>query len=258
MARKNSEISTPEKELVVVDQERGVERHGKHGIGDEEIEQHQPRQFAAVDALVAQLDTLLGLGVRTLPFEEERERQRDARQGVDQKGQMPVNVGQITRDHGGYHERQIVDRRAVTQLSDAVVAREIIDDQTRRKRNDHTGPDAEDAADDDQPRHTAGEQAGHAAQEEDRESDDQNLEFVAAFGELSREQHEGDYQQRWQRREHLDFEVRDLGKHLVQIAQNGGYGQSGQRGNGRHGPDCQQHDERNGAFSCLDFHSRGF
>ena len=46
-------------------------------------------------------------------------------------------------------------------------------------------------------------------------------------------------------------------KHLVQIAQNRGDGQSGQRRHGRHGPDCQQHDERNGAFSCLDFSQPG-
>ena len=241
-------------DLVVVDEKRGVERHCQHGIGGEEIEQHQPRQLTAVDTFVTQLDALLGFGLRTPPFEEERERQRDARQRVDQKGEVPVDIGQIARDHGGHNERQVVDRRAVTQLPDAVVAREIIDDEARGQGNDHAGPDAEDTTDDDQPRHTAGEQARHAAQEEDREPDGQDRQFVAAFGELSREQYEGDYQQRRQRREHLYLEVRDLGKHLVQIAQNGRDGQSGQRRDGRHGPDGQQDDERDGTFSGFDFH----
>ena len=245
-------------DLVVVDQKRGVEGDGQHGVSGEEVKEHQSDELAPVDPFVAHLDALLRLGRGAAAPEEERQRERDARQGIDQERKMPVDLGQVAR-HGGRHdEREVVDRRTVPQLPDAAVPREIVDDQARREGDDHAGADTEDAADDDEPRHAAGEQAGHAAQKENRKSYDQDFEFVPPLGEFSGEQHEGDDQQRRQRGEHLDFEVRNLGKHLVQIAQNRGDGQSGQRRNGRHGPDCQQHDERNGAFSCLDFHSRGF
>lgn len=208
--------------------------------------------------LVPQLNALFGLRNRTAAPEEERQHERNARQGIDQEGKMPVDFSQVTRYGSRYDERQVVDRRAVTQLPDAVVAREIIDDQARREGNDHTGPDTQDATDNDQPRHAPGKDAGHAAQEKDRKPGDQDFEFVLTHRQFSGEQHEGNDQQRRQRRKHLDFEVRDLGEHLVQVAQNRGDGQSRQRRNGRHRPDSQQHDERNGAFSCFDFHCRGF
>lgn len=49
-----------------------------------------------------------------------------------------------------------------------------------------------------------------------------------------------------------------LGNTLFRSPRIGETASPGSDSNGRHGPDCQQHDERNGAFSCLDFHSRGF
>ena len=93
---------------------------------------------------------------------------------------MPVDVGEIARKRRGEYERQIVDRGAVSQLPDAVLSGEVGDDESCRKRDDHTGSDAEDAADEDQRRDVADEQAGDAAQQEDHESDDQNPQFVAA------------------------------------------------------------------------------
>ena len=77
---------------------------------------------------------------------------------------MPVDVGEIARKRRGEYERQIVDRGAVSQLPDAVLSGEVGDDESCRKRDDHTGSDAEDAADEDQRRDVADEQAGDAAQ----------------------------------------------------------------------------------------------
>ena len=206
--------------LVVVDQERGIERHDQHGVGGEKIEQHQPDELAAVNHLMAHLDALLRLGRGAAAPEEERQRERDARQGIDQERKMPVDLGQVAR-HGGRHdERKVVDRRTVPQLPDAAVPREIVDDQARREGDDHAGADTEDAADDDEPRHAAGEQAGHAAQKENRKSYDQDFEFVPPLGEFSGEQHEGDDQQRRQRGEHLDFEVARRRENRIQVAQN--------------------------------------
>ena len=84
---------------------------------------------------------------------------------------MPVDVGEIARKRRGEYERQIVDRGAVSQLPDAVLSGEVGDDESCRKRDDHTGSDAEDAADEDQRRDVADEQAGDAAQQEDHAKD---------------------------------------------------------------------------------------
>lgn len=203
---------------------------------------------------MAHLDALLRFGSGATAPEEKRQGQRDARQGIDQKGQMPVHIGQIARDDGGQHEGQVVDRRTVAQLAHAVIAREIIDHESRRKRNHHACADAEDTADDDQPRHALGKDAGDAAQKEDRKSDGENPEFVPAHGETSRKQHEGNDKQRRKRGQHLNFEVGGFGKYPVQIPQNRRYGKSRQRGDRRHGPDRQQYRKRDRTFSCFDFH----
>lgn len=205
-------------------------------------------------AIAKEIVELHGGTIRAESDEEKRQGQRDARQGIDQKGQMPVHIGQIARDDGGQHEGQVVDRRTVAQLAHAVIAREIIDHESRRKRNHHACADAEDTADDDQPRHALGKDAGDAAQKEDRKSDGENPEFVPAHGEASRKQHEGDDKQRRKRGQHLNFEVGGFGKYPVQIPQNRRYGKSRQRGDRRHGPDRQQYRKRDRTFSCFDFH----
>ena len=63
----------------------------------EEIERHQPGELTAVDHLVPQLDALFRLGKGALPLEQERQRERNTRQGIDQEGQVPVDVGQVAR-----------------------------------------------------------------------------------------------------------------------------------------------------------------
>ena len=130
---------------------------------------------------------------------------------------MPVDVGEIARKRRGEYERQIVDRGAVSQLPDAVLSGEVGDGESW---DDHTGSDAEDAADEDQRRDVADEQAGDAAQQEDHESDDQNPQFVAADRQFPRQQHERDDEQRRQRSEHLDFEVARRRENRIQVAQN--------------------------------------
>ena len=231
IARKNQRDQHPGKravDLVVVDQERGIERHDQHGVGDEEIEHHQPGELTAVDHLVPQLDALFRLGKGALPLEQERQRKRNTRQGIDQEGQVPVDVGQVSRHDGRQHERQVVDRRAVPQLPDTVIARKVVDHEPRGEGDYHTGADTEDTADDDEPHHAPGEEAGHAAQEEEQQPEGEDPQAVRPDGEAAREQHEGDDEQRRQRREHLDFEVRGFGEDAVQIAQHGRDGQSGQ------------------------------
>ena len=171
---------------------------------------------------------------------------------------MPVDVGQIARQGGCQHKREVVDRRAVPQLADAEVAREILDDESRGEGDDHAGADTEDAAGDDQTDDAAQEETRHAGQKEDRKSGGEDFEFAAPFGELPGEQHEGDDEQRGERREHLDFEVGDLREDPVQVTQNRGDGQSGERRDGRHGPDGQQNGKRDEAFSGFDFHVRRF
>ena len=240
--------------LVVVDQERGIERHDQHGVGDEEIERHQPGELTAVDHLVPQLDALFRLGKGALPLEQERQRERNTRQGIDQEGQVPVDVGQVARHDGRQHERQVVDRRAVPQLPDTVIARKVVDHEPRGEGDYHTGADTEDTADDDEPHHAPGEEACHAAQEEDRQSDGEDLELVLADGELAGKQDEGDDQQRGQRREHLYFKVGGLREDFIQVAEDRRDRQPRQRGDCRHRPYRQQHPERNRTFACLDFH----
>ena len=184
-------------------------------------------------------------------------RKGDARQRIDQKGEVPLDVGQIAGQRRGQHERQVVDGRAVTQLPDAVVAREVVDHKSRREGNHHAGTHAQERTDDNQLGHAPCKEAGHAAQEEERKPRGQERELVAPFGNFTRQQHEGDDEQRRKRREHLNLEVGGMGKDAVHVAQNGGDGQPRQRGDGRDGPDGKQRRERNGPFAGSDFHGCG-
>lgn len=207
-------------QMISVDQKRGVEGDRQCGVGDEKVERHESDELRAIDRFVAHLVAGGRFGRRTLPMQERREDERNGRQRVDQKREMPVDVGEIARKRRGEYERQIVDRGAVSQLPDAVLSGEVGDDESRGKRDDHTGSDAEDAADEDQRRDVADEQAGDAAQQEDHESDDQNPQFVAADRQFPRQQHERDDEQRRQRSEHLDFEVARRRENRIQVAQN--------------------------------------
>ena len=79
-------------DLVVVDQKRGVEGDGQHGVSGEEVKEHQSDELAPVDPFVAHLDALLRLGRGAAAPEEERQRERDARQGIDQERKMPDDI----------------------------------------------------------------------------------------------------------------------------------------------------------------------
>ena len=166
--------------MVSVDQKRGIEGNRQHGVSDEKVERHELNEFRTVDFLVAHLIAGGRFGGRMLPMQKRQEEKRNDRQRIDQKREMPVDICQIARKGGGQHERQVVDRGAVTQLPDAIISGEIVDDQTRREGDDHSRSDAEDAADEYQRRDVADEQTGDAAQQEDRQSDDQNAQLVAA------------------------------------------------------------------------------
>ena len=126
--------------------------------------------------------------------------------------------------------------------------------EPRGEGDHHAGDDAEDAADDDEPHHAPGEEACHAAQEEDRQPDGKDLELVLADGELAGKQDEGDDQQRGQRREHLYFKVGGLREDFIQVAEDRRDRQPRQRGDCRHRPYRQQHPERN--RTCLLYTSR--
>lgn len=152
---------------------------------------------------------------------------------------MPVDICEIARKCGGQYERQVVDRGAVSQLANAVIACKIGDDKSRREGDDHACPDAEDATDENQRRDVADKEAGDAAQQKNRQSDNQNTQFVPLDRKPSRKQDEGNDEQRGQRGEHLNFEIACRRKDRIQITQNRRNGQTGQRRDGRHGPDRQ-------------------
>ena len=136
---------------------------------------------------------------------------------------MPVDTGQVTGQGRGSHEHQVADRRTVTQLPDAVAAREVIDHQTRGEGNDHAGPDAQQAAHGDQAGHAPGEEARQSGGKEEGQPDGQRPELVATDREAARKQDKGNDEQRRQRGEHLDLEVGCMGgKIRFQISQNGG------------------------------------
>lgn len=118
--------------------------------------------FGRIDRFVAASGRWRPVRASNAAMQERREDERNGRQRVDQKREMPVDVGEIARKRRGEYERQVVDRGAVSQLPDAVLSGEVGDDESCRKRDDHTGSDAEDAADEDQRRDVADEQAGDA------------------------------------------------------------------------------------------------
>lgn len=148
--------------MISVDQKRGVEGDRQCGVGDEKVERHESDELRAIDRFGCASGRWRPVRASNAADAGTARGRAKRPQRVDQKREMPVDVGEIARKRRGEYERQIVDRGAVSQLPDAVLSGEVGDDESRGKRDDHTGSDAEDAADEDQRRDVADEQAGDA------------------------------------------------------------------------------------------------
>ena len=110
--------------------QEGVEEGRQEGR--QEIKSHDSGQLRPIDLLVFQLIAPDRFRSSGSPANENRKNQRNRRQRIYQEGQMPIDISQITCQHSSQHQREIIDRRTVTQLPYAVVSRKVIHDISRR------------------------------------------------------------------------------------------------------------------------------
>ena len=160
-----------------------------------------------MDFCLAQLIALLGLGRRLCIAQSEQQHHRQGGQQIDRKGEVPILHRYPPNNGRSKHQREVIHGRRDTELLHSRIARKVTYHQTRRVGHSHTCANTHHTTRHNQQSYILGKYADNTTRKKYQQPHSKQLQRLAALGEPTCQQHKRNDEQRWQRGEHLNFEL---------------------------------------------------